>query len=182
MKIILSILLFCSILLADRDGGPYIGLGYGLSEYSDAGVYKELNKDDSAASLYYGGAYINKYFSVELASVRFNYANSYDAVNDSDEEKYIYFDALTVSTLVHYAFFDDILDFYAKCGVGEISANVLSDKGFTMVYGTGIGLRFTKSLSMKVAYETYMFDYEKTDATIKEMRINLVYTAIEYQF
>ena len=42
MKIILSILLFCSILLADRDGGPYLGLGYGSSEYSDAGVHKEF--------------------------------------------------------------------------------------------------------------------------------------------
>ena len=56
MKIILSILIFCSILLADRDGGPYIGLGYGLSEYNDDGVYSELKTSDSESMLFYGGA------------------------------------------------------------------------------------------------------------------------------
>ena len=122
MKIILSILLFCSVLTADRSG-PYVGLGYGLSQFDDDGIYKELKENESTSMTLYGGAYINKYLSVELAYVNMTFGNSYKAVDATNVEKELSFSSLNVSTLVHYAFFDDVLDFYGKFGVGQMDAN-----------------------------------------------------------
>lgn len=181
MKIILSILLFCSVLLADRDGGPYIGFGYGVSEFFDDGVFKEVNKDSSDTMIFYVGAYINKYLSVELAKVEFNSGNSYEAVDNSNQDATLTFSSLNVSTLAHYAFFDDSLDFYAKFGVGEMDAKGVGSTGFTMVYGVGVGYRVTDVISVKLAYDNYDIDYQE-NTTERTMNIKLMYSAIEYQF
>ncbi len=181
MKVVLSILLFCSFLLADRDGGPYIGLGYGLSQYDDDNIYKEQKVDDSKPLTIYGGAYINKNFSVELSYVGFNILDDYKVVDDSDIEQSISFSSLNVSTLVHYAFFDDILDVYGKFGVGETSASEAGSSGFAMVFGTGVGVRFNDRLSMKIAYDRYFIKYTK-DSVEHDMYIDFIYTALEVQF
>ncbi|MBL0708884.1 MAG: outer membrane beta-barrel protein [Sulfurimonas sp.] len=180
MKIILSILIFCSMLLADREGGPYIGIGYGLSSYDDDGIYKERLDKDSTASLLYAGAYINRHLSVELSYINFNQGETYKVINDSDETRSISFSAIDVSTLAHYAFFDDILDFYAKVGVGNMKSDISSD-GFCIVYGGGIALRFSKMWSMKIAYDRYRTDYDKGDLG-KTIDLDVVYSAIEVQF
>ncbi|WP_321777984.1 outer membrane beta-barrel protein [Sulfurimonas sp.] len=180
MKIILAILIFCSVLLADRDGGPYIGIGYGLSSYGDDGIYKEVTESDSDTLVLYAGAYVNKHLSVELGYVNFNQGGDYKAVNDSNVEKSIAFNAMHVSTLVHYAFFDDSLDFYAKIGVGNMSASEGSS-GFSIVYGGGIGYRFSKMWSMKIAYDKYETDYKKGNLD-KRIDLGVVYSAIEIQF
>lgn len=181
MKIILSILLFCSVLLADRDGGPYIGFGYGLSQFDDDGIYKQLKEDESTSMTIYGGAYINKYLSVELAYVNITAGSAYKALDATNAEKELSFSSLNVSTLVHYAFFNDILDFYGKFGVGDMNADGVGSAGFTMLYGAGVGVRFSEMLSMKVAYDRYVTDYEKSDAK-HEMHVDFIYTAIEVQF
>ncbi|WP_373036000.1 outer membrane beta-barrel protein [Sulfurimonas sp.] len=181
MKIILSILLFCTLLLADRDGGPYIGLGYGLSQFNDDGVYKEQKMSSSTSLMLYGGAYINKYLSVELAYVNFNAGNAYKVVNDTNTEVEISFTSLNVSTLAHYAFFDDTLDFYGKFGVGEVGSSGAGTSGFTMLFGTGVGYRFNETYSMKLAYDRYLIDYNK--ATVeKQMNVDVLYAAFEVQF
>jgi len=181
MKIILSILLFCTMLLADRDGGPYIGFGYGLSKHNDDGVYKEQKTDDSTALIVYGGAYINKHLSVELAHVNFNQGNAYEVVDDLSNDLELTFSSLNVSTLAHYAFFDDALDTYAKVGVGQVSSTGAGSTGFTMLFGAGVGYRFNDMFSMKVAYDRYLIDYVK-DTTDSQMQLDLIYTAIEVQF
>ncbi len=181
MKIILSILIFCSVLLADRDGGPYIGLGYGVSNYDYDALYIREKKDDSTAITIYGGAYINKYLSVELGYVDFNQGDDYIVLDDANKEKALSFSSFNVSALVHYAFFDDILDFYGKFGVGQAKADALDSSGFTMLYGGGIGVRFSDMLSMKIAYDRYMIDYNK-GAVEHEMNIDFIYSAFEVQF
>jgi len=181
MKIILSILLFCSLLLADRDGGPYIGFGYGISTFSDDGIYKELKEDKSNSMTVYGGAYINKHLSVELGFVNMTSGNGFIAVDATNKENDLSFSSLNFSTLAHYAFFDDILDFYAKFGVGQMDATGVGTTGFTMLFGTGVGVRFSEMLSMKVAYDRYITDYEKSGAK-HEMHVDFIYTALEVQF
>ena len=181
MKIILSIILFCSLLLADRDGGPYIGLGYGLSKYDDDTVYKEQKIDDSESIIVYAGAYINKHLSVEVGYVDFNFEESYTAIDKANAEVSLNFSSINVSTLAHYAFFDDVLDFYGKFGVGEASASGVDANGFTMIYGGGIGVRFSDRLSMKVAYDRYIIDYN--EGLIEyEMHVDIAYAAFEVQF
>lgn len=181
MKIILSILLFCSFLLADRDGGPYIGFGYGVSEFDDGGIYKEVNEKKSDMMVFYVGAYINKYLSVELAQVDFTSGNSYEAISSTNTKSSLTFSSLNVSTLAHYAFFDDSLDFYAKFGAGSMDANGVGTTGATIIYGGGIGYRLGSMLSIKAAYDTYVIDYQK-DTTELTMNISIIYIGIEYQF
>jgi hypothetical protein len=181
MKIVLSVLLFCSLLLADRDGGPYIGFGYGTTQYDDDSVYFDQTENESKAMLFYGGAYINKYLSVEFSYVNFNSGNSYVVVDDTLVEKSMDFTTYNISTLAHYAFFDDVLDFYAKCGVGEVSSNGADVSGFTMVYGGGVGVRFNEMFSMKVAYDRYNIEY-LDDVTKYQMNVDLIYGAFEVQF
>jgi len=183
MKIVLSFLLLCSVLLADRDGGPYIGLGYGSSKYESGGLYDELKKDTSDAATFYFGAYINKHLSVELAYVSFDawHNNNGFEINDTQT---LNFGVLSVSTLAHYAFFDDTLDFYARFGVGEVSLGGLSSDGFTFVSGGGVGFRFNEWLSMKVAYDIYSFNYDKDGDKVSDnsMQIDYIYSALEMQF
>ncbi|OIO17404.1 MAG: hypothetical protein AUJ81_02165 [Helicobacteraceae bacterium CG1_02_36_14] len=185
MKIILLVLLFISSLMADRDGGPYIGVGYGKSSYNSDGLYKQLKSDTSGSGTFYFGAYISKHLSVELAYVSFD-AWHVEKGYEVDDTTTLGFGALSVSTLAHYAFFDDALDFYAKFGVGEMSASGLPSKGFTMLYGAGVGYRFNEWLSLKIAYDIYNFNYDHPvtiDTTrTYEMQIDYIYSAIEVQF
>jgi len=179
MKSVFILLIFFSALMADRDGGPYIGVGYGTSTYDDAALYNALIENSSGAATFYFGAYINKHLSVELSYASFDawhFQNGYQ----TDINTTLGFGALSVSTLAHYAFFDDSLDFYAKFGVGEISLGGLESKGFTMLYGIGVGDRLNKYMRLKVAYDIYTFSYEKTSRY--DMQIDYMYSAIEVQF
>ncbi len=181
MKIILSILLFCSVLLADRDGGPYIGLGYGTSTFNDDNLYKEQKENDSTALIFYAGAYINKHLSVEFSYVEFNMENDYTVIDDSNIEKSINFSSYNISTLAHYSFYDDIVDFYAKFGVGQVAASGVGTSGFAMLYGAGMGIRFSEMFSLRIAYDRYVIEHRK-DIVEKNMNIDFMYSAFEVQF
>jgi len=181
MKIVLAILIFVTVLLADRDGGPYIGVGYGVSNYDSNGVFMIDKENESDVFTFYTGAYINKYLSVELTYLDFNIGDSYSLVDYTDTKQKLTFTTYNVSTLAHYAFFDDMLDFYAKFGVGNMSAKGLDSSDFGMLYGGGVGLRFSEMFSMKVAYDRYMVDYQKGNVD-KKMNLDVIYTAFEVQF
>ena len=185
MKVIISFLMLCSVVLADRDGGPYLGVGYGFSMYSDDGLYNNLEEDTSAALTLYAGAYINKHLSVELGYVSFDAKNSADGYV-IDANKSLGFGVITVSTLAHYAFFDDTLDTYARFGVGEMSLSGLEKSGFTMQYGLGVGLRINEILSFKIAYDLYKFKFDyinnETNTVGYKMEIDYIYSALEVQF
>ena len=183
MKIVLLVVLMLGTLLADRDGGPYIGLGTGISKIDSDNLYSDMIRDTSTATTFYGGAYINKHLSVELAYVSFDtwhLDDGYQAVKGQD----IGAGALSVSTLAHYAFFDDALDFYAKFGAADMSFNIINGNGFGMVFGGGMAYRFDETFSMKLAYDMYQFSYDKDSDSVADyrMRIHYVFTAIEMQF
>ncbi len=180
MKIVLIIMIFLTTLLADREGGPYVGVGYGVSQYNDDGLYEKLKNDRSESVVLYAGAYINRYLSVELASTSFDVWHVQDGY-EIDDDYATNFSAITVSTMAHYAFFDDILDFYAKFGVGEVSASGINANGFTMLWGGGVGVRFTELLSMRIAYDRYIFDYSDSSGSYN-MHIDYIYSSIEFQF
>ena len=187
MRVLVVFLLFITVLFADRDGGPYLGFGYGVSQYDDGGFYKEAKEDNSKSATFYGGAYINKHLSVELGYVSFDakgHAKGYKVVDSLDKTKVISFSARTISALAHYAFFSDTLDFYAKFGAGKLSHSSLRDDGSTMVYGAGVGYRFNKYLSLKIAYDNYQFGYDVDgdNASDHKMKLDFVYSAVEVQF
>lgn len=185
IKILLLFLMLVSSVFADRDGGPYVGLGFGSSVYTTNGLYPELQEDTSGATAIYVGAYINKHLSVEFSSVSFDARDLEDGFI-VDDNKTLRYGANTLSTLAHYAFFNDTLDFYARFGVGEMNMSGVKKNGFAMVVGAGIGIRFNKYISMKVAYDVYNFEYEdariENDIIAYKMKINYLYSALEVQF
>jgi len=182
MKYVLVLVLMLSSLYADRDGGPYIGLGYGTSQYHDdeLNIPKNLTKDKSDTVNITFGAYINKYFSVELNYADFGLIDEYKI----DDTQSLEFYSVTVNTLAHYAFYDDILDFYFKFGVGEIRERNVDAKGFAFVTGVGSAIRFSEWLSLKIAYDRYSFGYDENgdDSSDYDLVINHIYTALEFQF
>lgn len=175
MKYIIVLVLLVSSIYADRDGGPYIGLGYGTLTYDDDGLYSTPNKDELDSKVLSLGAYINKHLSVELNFADFGLV---DDINNLD-----YF-AVTVNTLAHYAVYDDVLDFYIKFGVGEMRENVTRAKGFSFVTGVGSSIRLTKWLSVKIAYDRYSFGYDEDgdNTSDYDFTIGQMYTALEFQF
>ena len=184
LRLLAVMALLFSFAAADRDGGPYIGLGYGVSKYNDDGFYAALKDDRTKSATFYGGAYINKHLSVELAYVSFDAWHSSDGYK-IDENTSLGFSAISVSTLAHYAFFDDVLDFYAKFGVGEMSRSGIGGSGFTFVYGVGGSFRLDERYSIKLAYDMYDFTYDNsTENAIDtyDMKIHYVYTTLEIQF
>lgn len=187
MKFILIFILTFSTLLAHRDGGPYLGFGYGISKYYDGGFNKEIIENQSKTSTFYAGAYINKHLSVELGYIDFNANNlgdGFEIIDKQSNKNNISFSAITISTLAHYAFFSDTLDFYARFGAGEISQSTLFGEGFSMTYGLGIAYRFNKYFSMKFAYDTYQFGFDENSDKSSDYRMGLdyIYSAIEVQF
>ena len=187
MKLLLILILTFTQLLADRDGGPYLGIGYGFGDYSDDKLYKEVKENTSESLTIYGGAYINKHLSVELAYVDFDakgYGDGFLVVDETDQEKFISFSVMSISTLAHYAFFDDALDFYVRFGAGEVSSSASSDEGFTMLYGAGVAYRFNKYIALKVAYDLYKIglDTDADNSSEYKMTIEHIYSAIEVQF
>ncbi|QOY52850.1 outer membrane beta-barrel protein [Candidatus Sulfurimonas baltica] len=183
MRIFLIITLFFTALLADRDGGPYLGIGYGTAEYSNSDYYDSIAESSSKAMSLYAGAYINKHLSVEVGYAEFGSSDKGFSVEKSSSLSNLSFTAFTFSVLGHYAFFNDVLDTYVRLGAGEIREDELSLKGFSEEYGVGIGVRFNKWLSMKVAYDMYRFKYEEPVSAVKYgMSIDYMYAALEVQF
>jgi len=178
MKYILVLVLFFSYAFADRDGGPYIGFGYGISEYDSDGVYTTLKEDSSKTMSVYGGAYINKNFSVELGYVDFASEKGYEI----NEINTLDISLFSVSTLVHYPLWNDKLDFYVKFGTGQIDYD--NESGISFVFGVGTAIRFNEYLSLKFAYDNYSFGYDSTNnsSADNDMKIDYIYSAIEVQF
>ena len=180
MKFIFVLIVALSALYADRDGGPYLGVGYASSSYKDNGFYDAIKEDKAESPLFYAGAYINKHLSVE-----FSYADlGVYEITDTQEEE---ISAYHISTLAHYPLLDDKIDLYAKFGVGELSLKSASKSGFTYVYGIGTAYRFNKTFALRLAYERYNFSYEVSqeetlNATSYDMTLDTLYGAFEVQF
>lgn len=174
IRLIIIFLMVFGIAKADRDGGPYIGVGYGMSEFGKNDIYKDLKENRANSYNVYAGAAINKYLSVEISNIRLG---GYILANDSELKTIIN----SLSTLVQYPFLDDMFAVYAKVGVGHIKLSTIKDTGFTYVFGGGVSYRYNKYLALKVGYEYYPFDYE-SDKIESSMKIEYAFGAIEVQF
>ncbi|MGD9719364.1 MAG: outer membrane beta-barrel protein [Sulfurimonadaceae bacterium] len=175
MRFFILFLAFVGLACADRDGGPYLGIGYGVSEFGTNDIYTDLKEDKANSFMIYGGAAINKHLSVELGYVGFG---SYILANDTELEANI----ITVTTLVQYPFYEDMFSIYAKVGVGQVDLSTLNDTGFSYVAGGGLSYRYNEYLGVKAGYEYYPFDYEDTLGATHSMKIEYVYGAFEVQF
>jgi hypothetical protein len=180
VRIFLFLAFFITLLSADREGGPYLGFGYGMSEYDDGGMYDKVLENEAKASFMYGGAYINKYLSVEIGYV--NIKNFNYKIEQNSNELNIGYTLYNVSTLAHYAFFDDLLDFYAKFGAGYVTS--FGEDGSSFIYGIGTSLRLSELLSIKVAYDIYDFGYDTSanGSSDYDMKISYPYIGVEIQF
>lgn len=177
MRIFLVLIFSLAFAFADRDGGPYIGIGYGSSNYKSDGLYASMKEDKSESLTWYGGAYINKHLSVELGYVKMM-GKGYEV----DDTKNLDYSLYSVSTLVHYAFFDDILDFYARFGAGKMSLS--GEDGSSFIYGLGTSVRISELLSIKLAYDIYEFGFDETKNGSADYKMHIYYpnVAVEFQF
>ena len=188
IKILFLLISMLSMLFAleyeeDR-AGPYIGLGYGQTTFVDDGYLKE-DTEKSNVTRFYGGAYFNENFSVELDYVKLG---TFEAKNVADEDVSEIFTAVTVSTLAHYPLFNDSVDTFLKFGAANLmwresgTAQENDTNSIALVYGAGLAYRFNYDYSIKIAYDYYDFEFIDTSHTIYTMGIHYVYSAIEVQF
>ena len=66
MRYLFIVMLLLGVAYGDREGGPYVGIGYGKPKYNDDGLYTTLSQESSKSVSFYWGAYMNRYFSVEF--------------------------------------------------------------------------------------------------------------------
>jgi len=180
MRILLVLAFIFTIAFADRDGGPYLGVGYGISEYKDDGKYDGILEKNSDLIFFYAGAYINKHLSVELGYAKMQ-SSKYKVEHDSKNLE-VGYSLHNISTLAHYAFFDERLDLYIKFGAGFIKSS--NEDGSSFIYGIGSSLRLNELLSVKFAYDIYEFGYdENANGTSNyDMKIHYPYIGMEFQF
>jgi hypothetical protein len=183
------LLLCCISLLAFADrSGPYIGGAYGTTAFEDKGYYASQGysdrvDDNSESFRIYGGAYINKYLSVEVDYTDFGDFKGTNALNQSLNES---FTALGVSTVAHYPLYDDRIDTFLKIGVADMSwdesgALKRSDNTGALSFGLGAGYRFAEDYMLKIGYEFYSFELQDGSASY-DWQIDHFFAAFEVQF
>lgn len=176
MRIAFILLFFVSFVYADRDGGPYVGVGYSYCEYGDDGFYKQMDEKSAASWMLYAGAVINKHLSVEFAYHDFG---SYKTEGLNSEK----IKAYSISTLGHYPVFNERLDLFVKFGVGELNMQSASQSGFSYVYGVGTSYRFTKKIASRIALERFAYKYEQSkEQQMYNMNVDTLYVTVEVQF
>ena len=180
MKVFLILVFIFTFSYADRDGGPYLGVGYGVAEYNDDGMYEDIKEKEASYNFFYGGAYINKHLSVELGYAKIR-GEQFKVVQNGIESNLSH-NLFSISALAHYAFFDDIWDFYAKFGAGYVTGD--GESGSSLNYGIGTSIRFSDLVSLRVGYDMYEFGYDESGNTSADykMRIKYPYAALEFQF
>ena len=184
----LSTLLFSEAI--DRTG-PYLALGGGHATLDDDQRMQGDVKHSYNINLI-GGAFINKYFSVELAG---DYYGKFENA-DNDNSTSVYF--IDAAAKAHYPFWRNRIDVYAAFGAGAVfwkeNVNGLSqdDRSSALRAEAGIGYRFLRSLTLNMGYRRYFFSLDDTTGALLEngdleiiryhMQIGSAYANIEVQF
>lgn len=162
-----------------RDGGPYIGAGYGIALYGDDHFYNDVKDRNIASYNLYAGAYINRFLSVELGYMKSGDFNVVDTNLAKDKFNY---SSITVNALAHYPVWDGDLDFYAKFGAGQSNVSISNNDGAATVVGAGMSYRLNKTYALRVAYDMYTFQYDSDLRGNFNMNMQYGYAAIEVQF
>lgn len=163
----------------ERDGGPYIGAGYGMSSYNDGGYFNEVSTKESNSYNLFGGAYINKYLSVELGYIK---SGNFDVKDTVTQNRNFNYSAVTVGVLVHYPLWYDNFDIYGKFGAGQSFTSLSSTDGSALVVGAGISYRIDETFAIRTAYDIYKFNYTSDTKGSYSMDLRYAYAGIEVQF
>ncbi|MBU0631449.1 porin family protein [bacterium] len=163
----------------ERDGGPYIGVGYGMASYNDDDYFDSVVDSNVASYNLYAGAFINKYLSVELDYIKSGQFNVIDSTTSKTTFNYT---SITIGALAHYPTFEDSLDFYAKFGAGQSYVSMSSYDGAALVVGAGVSYRIDETFALRLAYDLYTFNYDSDSRGRFNMNMQYAYAAIEVQF
>lgn len=179
------ILFFSVALLAfvaqakERNGGPYLGLNYGVSNYNDDGFYNQVQEKKIGTYSVCGGAYINRNLSVELGYMR---SGDFKILDTATNKKSFNYSAVSVSALAHYPLYDDAWDIFAKFGAGQSYTTMASSDGSALVVGGGVSYRIDAMFALKMAYDRMMFTYASDTRGKFNMDLQYAYAGIEVQF
>jgi len=168
------VILFSSLLFANKDGGPYIGVGYTQGIINDDQYYSLKEDQDNGYKIELG-AYINKYFSVAL-----EYYDGLDYQAQSGEKVTLGF--AYVDAQAHYLLWDDRIDSFVKFGAGEIFSN--DEKGSCLVYGVGAGYWISERFSISGGYDYIDVGIDTTGngAANKSLKIGIFFGMVKVQF
>jgi len=193
-QLFLMFLLLASSALAEKVDrtGPYLSLGGGYAILYDDKRLADVPIDPSYNVNLIGGAFINKYLSVELSVDYFDTFTN--PSNDNTTSIYI----IDATTKAHYSFWRERIDVYAAFGAGgvfwrEYKDNVSRSDNSGVIRGdAGVGFRVMNDLTINVGYRRYFFTLKhdtggRDDANniiydTYNMQIGSVYTNIEVQF
>jgi opacity protein-like surface antigen len=174
-KIIFIFLLFLTTLYADRNGGPYVGIGYTYTTYTEQEKYYDVQENSDESFKIELGAFINKYLSVAL---------EYDAKNrfKKQDSSTISFSMIHINTQAHYQFYNDKIDIFGKFGAGEVDSD--ADTGFGLVYGAGISYRINQRYEIVLGYD-YVdvgVDINNDDSSDFKIDLGVSYISFRVQF
>ena len=193
MKKLLVLIIFTALLFAeaiDRTG-PYLSLGGGY-----AGLDDDKRMQGDVESSYnvnlIGGAFINKYFSVELAV---DYYDKFTTADNTNSTTVYFIDA---AAKVHYPFWRNRIDIYASFGAGAVlwkehyNGGDENDRSSALRGDVGIGYRLLDDLTLNLGYRRYFFILDDDTGGLLEngdpeiirynMQIGSAYANIEVQF
>ena len=196
LRAFVSVLLLTSLLqgeAVDRTG-PYLSLGMGHSTLEDDGRMQTQKIDTQNNYTLVGGAFINKYLSVEI---NLDYFETFTNSENSNETTIYIVDA---AAKAHYSVWKDRIDFYGAFGAGSIlwkeTLNGVSqdDKAGVLRGDLGIGFRAVEWLTLNIGLRRYYFtldhSYETKDSNDKpvynynrfHMTATSAYANLEVQF
>ena len=165
--------------------GPYIAAGGGYTAFYDDGRLGEGKIDNSYDLLLVGGAFINKYLSVEMT------VDYFDTFGSQAHENTTRVYMLEASAKAHYSFWKERIDLYGAFGAGGIfwkeNIDGVGDKDNSGVTSgdLGVGFRVMRDLTINVGYRRYFFILEDSKTSVLKkynMQTGSVYSTIEVQF
>lgn len=166
----------------------YIGIGYGVSTFRDAGYFsdlgttEEVHNDGTAYRITLGG-YISDFLSVEIDYCDFGDYEARSAATGSVNEA---FTMLGVVVGAHYPFDTWDMDLFVKFGAGEVA---WEERGFSqnddsagaILIGAGYTYHVTDTVYWKIGYDRFLFDMINTTAAY-DWQIDYWYTGAEIKF
>jgi len=172
--------------------GPYIALGGGYAVFDDDKRMEAAEIDSSYNLNIIGGAFINKYLSVELC---YDYYKTFENSYNLNTTKLSIID---VDAKAHYPLWKQRIDIYGAFGAGQIIWNeelngVLRDDRSNVLRGdVGVGFRALNWLTLNIGYRRYFFTLEHNTGTTDSenniiydryhMEVGSAYATIEVQF
>ena len=177
--IILNAIIAASIIaapfevFASSEVDAYLGIGYGVSEFSAEGI-PDFNP--SGLVVRFGGIF-NRYFAIEG---RFGVGLEEDTQNINGVEASVELDSLMGAYGVGHINFGKSSSVYGLIGVSRVEGTVkvptipgatASDDESDLSFGIGVDVGITKSISLNIEYVSYV---NKTDFDLSAIGLGAV--------